>query len=70
MLKIQGERIGQPELVMKVMWDDDFLGLEGTLAYTAPEVYKCGSYSPSSDIYGLSIVLWEIVYLEIRKTIL
>jgi len=40
--------------------------MRGTFAYCAPEVYFGEKYSPKSDIFSISIVLWELVEFCIK----
>eukprot|EP01097_Dermamoeba_algensis_P001487 TRINITY_DN1555_c0_g1_i3.p1 TRINITY_DN1555_c0_g1~~TRINITY_DN1555_c0_g1_i3.p1 ORF type:complete len:315 (-),score=39.48 TRINITY_DN1555_c0_g1_i3:460-1404(-) len=35
--------------------------MRGTFAYTAPEVYWGQSYTTKSDVYSLSVILWELM---------
>jgi len=34
--------------------------LRGTMAYCAPEIYEGQLFSPKSDVYSMSIVIWEM----------
>eukprot|EP01124_Arcella_intermedia_P014365 TRINITY_DN2078_c1_g1_i2.p1 TRINITY_DN2078_c1_g1~~TRINITY_DN2078_c1_g1_i2.p1 ORF type:complete len:677 (+),score=132.36 TRINITY_DN2078_c1_g1_i2:27-2057(+) len=42
--------------------------LRGTYCYTAPEIYFGNKYTYKSDIYSLSIILWEIVTKVVKGT--
>eukprot|EP01117_Protostelium_nocturnum_P009177 TRINITY_DN3285_c0_g1_i1.p1 TRINITY_DN3285_c0_g1~~TRINITY_DN3285_c0_g1_i1.p1 ORF type:complete len:775 (+),score=256.10 TRINITY_DN3285_c0_g1_i1:283-2607(+) len=39
--------------------------LRGTFAFCAPELYFGEAYTPASDIYSLSIIMWELVHRTI-----
>jgi len=41
--------------------DETLHQLRGTMAFCAPEVYYSSKYTTKSDVYSLSIVLWELV---------
>uniref|UniRef100_A0A6B2L1P1 Protein kinase domain-containing protein n=1 Tax=Arcella intermedia TaxID=1963864 RepID=A0A6B2L1P1_9EUKA len=41
--------------------------LRGTYCYTAPEIYFGKTYTSQSDMYSLSIVMWEMVYKIIHS---
>jgi serine/threonine protein kinase len=43
--------------------NEESVGLEGTLAYTAPEVYLEGKYSAKSDIYSFGTYFLETLIL-------
>jgi serine/threonine protein kinase len=32
----------------------------GIISYTAPEILKCDKYSKESDIYSMSMIMWEL----------
>jgi len=40
---------------------DTMKQMRGTFAYCDPEVYNGGIFTAASDIYSLSIIIWEIV---------
>jgi len=40
-------------------------GLTGSRRYMAPEVLLCKHYGLSADVYSFSILLWEVIALEI-----
>jgi eukaryotic-like serine/threonine-protein kinase len=46
---------------LETLSPDDQLGLGGTLAYMAPEQIEGGHASPSTDLWSLGIVLYEMV---------
>ncbi len=37
----------------------------GTLAYLAPEVYKCTGYGPGADWWSLGVLFYECIYNKV-----